>query len=70
MVLMPRLDVNKPNRFESRLDYTKKLLSMKTDDITVYLIISSPEDPSLPDEEDSENASKEILAYIKKMMKS
>ena len=64
VVLMPRWDVNKPFRFESRLDFVQRLLSVKTDDITVYLISSFPEDPTLPKEQDPATTSREIAKYI------
>ena len=67
VVLMPRWDVNKPFRYESRLDFVRKLLSLKTDDITVYLISSFPEDPIVPREKDPAATSREIVEYIEKV---
>lgn len=67
VVLMPRWDVNKPFHYESRLDFVKKLLSIKTDDITVYLICSFPEDPMVPQEKDPAATSREIVEYIEKV---
>ena len=67
IVLMPRWDVNVPFRFESRLDFVKKLLSLKTDDITVYLIATPPEDPTIPEEKDPCGTSKMIVEYIEKV---
>ena len=67
VVLMPRWDVNKPFRFESRIDFVKKLLSLKTDDITVYLIASFPEDPIIPEEKDPGETSRVIVEYIEKI---
>ena len=65
VVLMPRWDVNKPFRFESRLDFVERLLSVKTDDIAAYLICSFPEDPTLPEEEDPVSTSRQIAEYIR-----
>lgn len=64
VVLMPRWDVNKPFRFTSRFDFVKNLLSIKTDDITVYLICTYPQDPTLLKERDPATTSKEIAEYI------
>ena len=64
VVLMPRWDVNKPFRYASRLDFVRKLLAVKTDDITVYLIASFPEDPMVPRERDPAAGSVEIIEYI------
>ena len=64
VILMPRWDVNKPFRIESRIDFVRSLLSIKTDDITVYLIVSFPEDPSLPKEQDPFATSRAIAEYI------
>ena len=64
VVLMPCWDVNKPFRFESRLDFVRKLLSLKTDDTTVYLSCTFPEDPSLVKEKDPISTSREIAEYV------
>ena len=64
---MARWAVNKPFRYESRLDFVQKLLAVKTDDITVYLIAASPSDPALQPEENPIRVSWEIVEYIEKI---
>ena len=64
VVLMPCWDINKPFHFESRLDSVRSLLSIKTDDITVYIISTFPEDPTLPKEQDPVATSRAIAEYI------
>jgi len=64
VVLMPRWALNSPFSFESRLDFAKQILSMKTDDVTVYLIVSDCADPRIGREDNPFLASQRIVDYL------
>ncbi|MCL5070546.1 MAG: hypothetical protein M1308_06575, partial [Actinobacteria bacterium] len=63
VVLMPRWALNHPYTCESRLDFVKKILAMKTNDVTVYLIASYSAHPELMDKNPYEMA-EDIIRYI------
>lgn len=69
VVLMPRWALNHPYRYESRLDFVKKILSLKTDDVTVYLIASYSAHRELMDE-DPYGMAEEIVKYIQQYHKT
>lgn len=64
VVLMPRWALNAPFSYTSRLDFAKRLLDIKTDDVTVYLIVSSCADARIGQEENPFLASEEIVRNI------
>ena len=63
VVLMPRWALNHPYTCKSRLDFVKKLLAMKTDDVNVYLIASYSAHPELMDK-DPYGMAEDIIKYI------
>jgi len=64
VVLMPRWALNAPFAYASRLDFAQRLLDMKTDDVTVYLIVSPCADSRIGWEENAFLASEGIVQYI------
>ncbi len=65
VVLMPCWALNHPYRYESRLDFAKKILSMKTDDVTVCVIASYSAYPEMMDENPF-LAAEEIIKYMER----
>ena len=63
VVLMPRWALNHPYSYDSRLDFVKKIVSAKTDDVTVFLVASYSAYPDMT-EEDPFAAAEEIVKYI------
>ena len=70
VVLILRWGLNSPYSFKSRLDYVKKILSMKTHDIKLVLLADYCAQPEFSIEEDPISSTLEIAKYIENYKES